>query len=394
MKTAVLQVADTGPLDSLVEMLQSAGYRCLTCGLTLRALLKDLGCDMVLSNKDLVRGGSYEAPAFELGEATVDDMKTCDLFVDVKGHRNYAAVACNWPKLRNRILWYRINGGKPEHVVNAHGDHGDEVNPPCPVLTPDRWYGLEYEDCTRCHGTGSLGVETDDEYQLHTIDEQGRKIVSCYDCMGSGEVKVDWYSVPRYVCWPPFVRMADYDYPRPFAQRDKYEPPMCLVHNFQGWGYGALLPVAQELGVRVYGLRSPDGLLSHKEVKVRLSNALAYVHFKSSDAPGYALYEALSAACPVVCTRRLIWKNRMEDLLIPGKTCYVFDRPTHDPISPEEVQEVRRELDEILKTLAIPHMNQQIGEAGKRRLKELMWSKDNPDDVASFRDFLTRNYGG
>lgn len=360
MKTAILQVADSGPLDSLVEMLQSVGYRCYLCGPNLRDALKRLGCDTVLANEDLVKNEGYEKPSFELGEATPADMETCDLYVDVKAHRNYDRLARSswWHNLRGKVLWYRINGGKPEHVVNSRGDMGDEINPPCPVLTPNQWYR---------------------------------------EALGQSLFK--W----KYACWPPFVRMADYDYPRPFdpslerasiCLRQKYAAPMCLVHNFQGWGYGPLLEVAREFGVKVHGLRSPDGLLQHREVRVRLSDCLAYVHLKSSDAPGYALYEALSAACPVVCTRRLIWKNRMENLLIPGETCYVFDRPTHDPICPEEVAEVRLELGEALRLLSSPQENQRVGENGRKKLRELMWSKDKAEDVASLKDFFFRNFPG
>lgn len=121
---------------------------------------------------------------------------------------------------------------------------------------------------------------------------------------------------------------------------------------------------------------------------------MSSVHLKSSDAPGYSLYEALSSACPVVCTRRLIWKNRMEDLLIPGETCFVFDRPAHDPICDEEVAEVRKELGDALKALSSSQENRRVGENGRKKLGELMWSKDKPEDVQSLKDFMTRNFGG
>lgn len=374
MKTAILQVADTGPLDSLVEMLQSVGYRCYTCGPNLRNVLKALGCDTVLANSDLVRNEGYEPPAFDLHEATPADMESCDLYVDVKAHRNYERVTgiCGYRNLRGKVLWYRINGGRPEHVINERGDMGDEVNPPCPVLTPNQWY------------------------------TKTELFLSAKQVGSEGSVAIMRPSMPfdrSYACWPPFVGMEGYDYPRPHTPgnlraRKKYAQPLCLVHNFEGWGYGRLLEVAKEFGVRIHGLRSPDGLLSHREVRVHLSDALTYVHLKSSDAPGYSLYEALSAACPVVCTRRLIWKNRMEELLVPGETCYVFDRPTHDPICPEEVAEVRKELGDALKALSSPQENRRVGENGREKLKSLMWSKGNPEDVASLASFLSRNFGG
>lgn len=388
MKTAILQVADSGPLDSLVEMLSSVSYSCYLCGPNLRDALRKLGCDTVLANADLVKNEGYEPPAFPLGEAQPDDMYSADLYVDVKAHRNYPKVVEGWPNLRGKVLWYRINGGRPEHVVNARGDQGDEVNPPCPVLTPNQWYMLR-SHCDTC------GRVSDKEMsEPHFPDNRGSW------CHGRVEM-YSWHD-KSYACWPPFVGMADYEYPRPKdparaktpVRNDKYTSPICLVHNFEGWGYGRLLEVAQEFGVRIHGLRSPDGLLQHREVRVQLADALAYVHLKSSDAPGYSLYEALSAACPVVCSRRLIWKNRMEDLLIPGETCYVFDRPTHDPICAEEVAEVRAELGAALKALSSSQENRRIGENGRRRLKDLMWSKDRPEDVASLKNFFARNYGG
>lgn len=81
----------------------------------------------------------YENP-FYLPLADPNMMQTTDLFVDVKAHQTYHRIIEKWPNLKNKVLWYRINGGKPEHVIDKRGDHGDEVNPPCPVLTPNQWY--------------------------------------------------------------------------------------------------------------------------------------------------------------------------------------------------------------------------------------------------------------
>jgi len=354
MKTAILNVADTGPLDSLVEMLQSVGYRCLLPDAGLRDALKRQGCNMVLDPRSLQRNEGYDPPHFQLGEATVADTETCDLLVCVKAHQNYAKIVSSWPDLRGRILWYRINGGRPEHVVNARGDHGDEVRPPCSILTPNQWYA-------------------------------------------SGDYRNNVDRDHSYVCWPPFVTAGDYDYPRVNTegkrQHQGYTNPLCLVHNLRGWGYGEpLAGVVEEFGIRCHGVGSPHGLIQHREVRVKLAEALAYVHLKSSDAPGYSLYEALASACPVVCTRRLIWKNRMEDLLIPGETCYVFDRPTHDPICAEELAEIRVELRAALKALSSSQENRRVGENGRRKLRELMWSKDKAEDVESLKSFFARNF--
>lgn len=365
MKQAILQVADSGPLDSLVEMLSSVGYECYLPSRSLKDALKSLGCDNISDITTLVKNEGYELPRENLKEASLLDMDSCDLYVDVKGHRNGPKVWKTWPRLRDRTLWYRINGGKPEHVVNKRGDMGDEVSPPCPVLTPNQWYHHQ--------GLWSNGPVTT-------------------------ERKYPWWG-KSYCCWPPFVGFEDYSFPRPHSwqagnvHRDsRYTAPICLVHNFQGWGYGALLEVAREFGTRIHGKGSPDGLIQHREVKVQLSQVLCYLHLKSSDAPGYALYEALASACPVVCSRRLIWKNRMEELLVPGETCYVFDRPTHDPISQEEVEECRKEIGYAMKSLSNSQENVRVGENGRRKLLSLMWSKDRLADVASLKSFFARNF--
>lgn len=359
MKTAILQVADSGPLESLVVMLNSVGYTCLTPSEAVKGKLRSLGCDTVVDIAGLVENWGYDPP-LELGRANLWDMDTCDLYVDVKAHRNGPKVWTHWPKLRGKTLWYRINGGKPEHVVRSDGlDCGDEVNPPCPVLTPNQWYRELFAEW----------------------DETVSKIK---------DVATPW----AYACWPPFYRWEDYQHSRDpsYHNRHRYDPPLCLIHNIEGWGYKDLIPPLAALGVRFFGRGAPDGLINHREVPVRLSKALAMVHLKSSDAPGYALYEALASGCPVICTRRLIWRNRMEDLLIPGQTCLVFDRETHDALSSQDVVECTKEVRIALDHLSVPENNQRIGEAGRARLKELMWSEYNPADVASLKAFIRRNF--
>jgi hypothetical protein len=342
MKTAVLQVADVGPLDSLVLMLRHAGYRCLLPSKKLQAELRSLGCDTVLDVDDLVRGGSYDPPAFPLDRA--DALRPGDLYVSVKAHRDYAKVVGRWPHLRGRVLWYRINGGRPEHVVNERGDHGDEVNPPCPVLTPNQWYGL-----------GQLGDYTD----------------------------------RFYACWPPFVRWDDYQVDCRVVNT-LHSHPMCLVHNVAGWGYGPLVKPLTDLGVCIFGSGSPYGEVAHKFVPEMLTRTLAYVHLKSNDAPGYAIYEAMAAGCPVVVPRRLIWRCRMGALLEEGVTCLCFDRETHDPLSPEDVGDCTREVKSHLVMLRDPEYNRAVGLAGRERLKSVMWREDR--DGPAFCEWMGRMF--
>ena len=341
---AICQVADTGPLESLAVMLRAISIEPVLPNRAIRDRLRAIGCDTVLEISDLVRSWGYEQP-FEMAEAGLNDMRRRDvIYVDVKAHRSYAKVVKEWTNLEGRVLWYRINGGKPEHVINERGDHGDEVNPPCPVLTPNQWY-----------------------------HEQGYKTA--------------------YAFWPPFHRVHEYHEKRIHDNhnKNKYDNPICLLHNANGWGYGALIDVMRErFGLRIHGVGSPDGLINHREVSIRLSSALCMIHLKSSDAPGYAIYEALAAACPIICTRRLIWRCRMEELLIPGETCLVFDRETHDGLTAEDVVNCTNEVAQHIKTLSNIDENRRIGEAGCAKLKELMWSATK--DALALVDFFKRNF--
>lgn len=109
MKTAICQVADTGPLESLVIMLESAGYRCVLPNTELRNDLRALGCDTVVDVDQLVNGMGYDRPR-PLMEVGSDKMSEADLFVEIKAHRNAAKIWSRWPGLK--ILFYKINGGR------------------------------------------------------------------------------------------------------------------------------------------------------------------------------------------------------------------------------------------------------------------------------------------
>ena len=339
MKVAILQVADTGPLESLVIMLRSVGYECFSPDERLKGELRRLGCDTVLDIQGLVENWGYTQP-MHLPEATISMMQSAALYVDIKGHRNGPKVWSRWPNLKDKTLWYRINGGQPEHVIKPSGeDCGDEANPPCPILTPNLWY------------------------DGHT---------------------------QAFADWPPFYRFNDY-YPK-HGRSHSYTNPICLIHNLVGWGYGPLVQNIREMGVKFYGRGSPDDLIPHSHVASTLSSALAMVHLKSSDAPGYAIYEGLAAGCPLIVSKRLIWRNRMQELLIPGETCLTFDRETHDSLDGDDVARCSMEISEALKELAAPATNSRIGMAGRAKLQELMWSDKKQEDIQSLGSFMERMF--
>jgi len=425
-RLAILQVADTGPLESLVVMLRAVGYECALPDERLKATLRRVGCDTVLDVSNLVRGWGYDPP-MPLPYAGVADMSRTDaIYVDVKGHRNGPLVERHWPNLRGRVLWYRINGGKPEHVIRRCDDCkrrnamrervaekiieptvqqlidtgilpqpmtkpavdwpenslcprcedcGDEVNPPCPVLTPNQWYHQW------------------DLRHWRVYRDPETSLASCDVCK-TGEAGLDDEACKSYTCWPPFVRFGDY-YDKHqrigFITPRTTASPICLIHNVNGWGYRDLVDPMRGLGVRVYGNGSPDGLINHSTIPQELSSALAMVHLKSSDAPGYAIYECLASACPLICTRRLIWRCRMEGLLVPGETCLVFDRETHEGLTPEDVTSCTAEVAGHLAKLKNQDYNRQIGLAGYNRLREVMWREDR--DADGLRKFMRRNFG-
>lgn len=324
-------------------MLRSVGYQCYFPSKQIQDEMHRIGCDTVYSVDWLVRAWGYEPP-LRLPDADIRMMDSADLFVDVKGVRSYDKIVNRWPHLDGRVLWYRINGGEPEHVIRNDGfDCGDERNPPCPILTPNRWY-----------------------------KEEGP------------------WSDRSYSCWPPFYRYDEYYLVN--GRSTQYTNPICLIHNLQGWGYGALTDSMRQLGVKCYGNGSPDGLIQHSEIPKALSTAKAMVHLKSSDAPGYALLEGLAAGCPLVVTRRLIWRSHMEDLFIPGENCFVFDRETHDGLSEQDVKNCTREVSVALGMLSEVDCNQRIGMAGREHLGKLMWSERSEEDVGTFRAFMERNF--
>lgn len=380
-KSAILQVADTGPLESLVSMLDSIGYVCHVPDRELRNKLREIGCDTVLAQEDLVKGMGYEYPEWNgqrLPEVGPSFMKSADLYVDIKAHRCYSKVVATWPNLKNKVLWYRINGGEPEHVINDRGDHGDEVDPPCPLVTPNQWYNYQ-RFCARCKWGRSSGLMLFNG--------------TCPKCGGKDWINTSWKA---YCMWPEFVKFSEYSHQRTDPvdrpNHDRFHSPICLIHNVGGWGYRDMINPVRDLGVKIFGVGSPDGLIDHKAVKIRLRTTVAMVHLKSNDAPGYALYEAMASSCPIILPRRLIWRCKMHEMFQPGHNCLVFDRETHDPLTQDEVRICTREIEDAITQLSDPKENKRIGTAGKETLMKLMWSRFKLSDVDSFREFMNQHF--
>jgi hypothetical protein len=337
MKLAICQVADAGPLESLAVMLRSAGYEPHIPNDTLRHLLKCAGCDTVFDPKALTAGMGYDPVDFP--EATPDDVSRCDLYVDIKAHRNGPKLWNVWPHFEGRTLWYRINGGKPE--ITAKG--GDEVNLTIPILTPNLWY-------------------RDND---------------------------NWGGM-AYACWPPFAKWEQYQTTR----RLEKTAAICLIHNLKGWGLSEIAGILRDRlgsdGIRFYGAGSPDDVLQHSEVPELLRSAICLFSPKTSDCPGYSLYEALAAACPILLPRRLIERMRMEELFEHGETCVCFGDPYQTDWEGANAEACAQEILDSLEWLGALHENRRIGRAGRDRLRKLMWNEERDGD--SFRAWMATHF--
>src|SRR5262245_3703084 len=348
IKSAILQVTHPHSLESLVHMFQAVGIECLLPNDACRSELLRCGCDTVVDVDRFYQAWDIE-PRYRLNTVPPGALRRRDtLYVDIKAHRNGPRLWRYYPNLEANTLWYRINGGRPCNVPGK----GDEINPPCPVLTPDRWFSR-------------LGQP---EVPQATLNKS-------------------------YSFWPPFVRWEDFQ-----TARRPHESPVCLVHNVSGWGYNELgdhlSAPAGPIRLRRYGgYGSPDGLLSYKEVPRTLSEALCLVHLQGQDCPGYALYEAIASACPVVVSRCFTGRWCMAgELFVEGETCLCFDRDYADGERAVDFPACAREAEGAIERLQDRELNQQIGEAARVRLSNIMWGRYPDYDHASLRSFLERMY--
>lgn len=341
MPTAIVQVGHPSSLDSYVHMLRAVGWRVKVPGDNLRDALKNAGLDTVISAAGMAAGWGGTLATGPHDEARVTDMRRDDVvYLDTKAHRNAEKVLARWPNLAGRILWSRINGGEPVNVR----DKGEEVDPPCPVMTPDLWYGLPDKP----------------------------------------------WSDRSYACWPPFLNWDKHQLPRATT----FGRPICLVHNVGGYGYGLIGDeLRKSIGLFVYGgWGSPDGVVMHAALPQRLRRALCYVHLKSVDAPGYAVYEALASACPVVVPGRFIRRCMAQELLEPGVTCLTFDDEEKD-FNDDDTARLAAEAAAAVERLRDPELNAAIGTAGRERMLKLMWSRNARSSTDDLSRFLRQHFG-
>ena len=348
MKLAILQMADTPQIESSAVMLRHAGYEVKVCGTQLRNAIQKTGCDTVLAVQSMLDAG-YDALDPTIKEASLDDMERCDLFCEIKV-RNVEKIWSRWPRLRGKTAWWRVNGARPEHVIKPDGkgnmeDCGNEMDPPCPVISANLWYGTE-------------------EY-----NKQGR----------------------NYVFWPPYPRAAEYD---PSRRKDliRMDNPFCLCHGINGWGFYAILARCAALGVNVYGVNAPMGVIHHSKVPNLVPNGLAMVHIKSVDCPGWAIYESMLGGCPIVVARLLINRMRGQELFKEGSTCLAFGMPGDETgRGPMEFDQCVLEIATAIDKLKDPDYNRKIGFAGRERLLKLIWSVDR--DGPGFKAYMERVFG-
>lgn len=342
-----MQMSDTPQVESSAVMLRHAGYEVKVCGSQLRDELKRIGGDCVVSVQSAVSSGCDPLDP-TIGEASLSDVDRCDLFCDIKIN-NLHAVLNRWPKLEGRLVFWRVNGARPEHVRRPDGrggviDCGDETNPPCPAITANLWYGKP-------------------EY-----NREGR----------------------NYVFWPPYPRQSDYDPSR----RDKlrgYANPFCLCHNVRGWGYREIVDVCvRRVGLDIYGHGSPAGPIPHSAVPDLVAHGLCTVHLKGSDCPGWALYESLLGGCPVVVARWLVARSAMGELFDDETCCLFSPIPDETGRGDPRFDDCVEEIVGHCKRLRLPKYNRQVGMAGRERLLSLMWNVER--DGPGFVEYMRRTF--
>jgi hypothetical protein len=366
MKLAVLQMADEPQIVSTAAMLRVAGYdEIKVCGSKLREELLRAGCDTVLAVKSMQDMG-YDPLDSRYGEATPDDMKRCDLFVEIKV-RNVPKIVKRWPRLEGKIVWQRVNGAQAEICPKG----GDEVHLPCPIITACLWYALD-------------PTAMPDANVLY----EGCPKLTSYPNAPKGP---NWGGM-AYTFWPPYPRSAEYDR-IDRSKLTKYGPPFCIAHSARAWGYSQIIDQCVAMGVSIYGNNAPHGQISHRTVSRLTATGQSLVHLKSVDCPGWALYEAMLSGCPVVVGRLLNSRMLAYELLKDGETCYEFGVPASEEFGRGDMafEKCVSDIELAVKRLHDPDANRRIGEAGRAKLNSIMWNESR--DGQGFCEFMKKHFG-
>lgn len=332
MKTAVLHIPQSDCEPAMAEMLQAAGYAPLGIGRDLARLI----------NKAGVRPGVASTLKPQAG---MNELRRCDLFVTVK-HYNLPLLEGAFPFLKGKILWFDINGGEPGVYIDAAPQKTYPWTVPVPYVSANKRYA---------EGTKTNG--------------------------------------PRYVCWPPLVESEKERHLNLAHRREVTGSPICLVHNVYYWGYGwAVDDLRERVGLKAYGSHgSPDGLRPPGEVPDMLRTTVCYVHLKSHDCPGYSLYRALLAACPIVLTRQFVEFTGFTDLYVDGETCLMVDDDADLKFPARSNLLVNRFVAAIDRLRKDQDLAKHVAGQGRRRLVDLMWHPDR--DGPGFKKFLQANFG-
>ena len=204
---------------------------------------------------------------------------------------------------------------------------------------------------------------------------------------GYPTVTSNFYIKNAFTTYVPYFNRFDME---PRGRLDTFEKPIGFLHGGYGWGFARYFPLLKE-HVDVWGWRSPCGLLPQFGVKQKLAKTLAFVHMKSNDAPGYALYEAFASAVPIIVPRFFVENCRFQDLFIDGETCLMFDN--NDVEALRETKEQRKgvisQIVGLLDRLRDPEENYRIGVNGLFKWRELTrWTPEKRD---KFAEYLKQN---
>lgn len=370
---ALCRISDTEPLMSILPMLEGAGYDCVLPDRRLRDQIRGLGCRNVDEFSDMHRSWGAELPPARLREIGPNDVKHCQLYVDVNGNLNGPKVWKVWPNLKDRVLTYFINGGEPRLT----DDKGDCQTPTTPMATtaqhyrstlfcPNKHWNVEAFSCD--DPPNVRGYWTNRELSFPT--NQDGKWCCPHGC--GPLIRSPWLD-KVYVFYPMFTR---HDRVKPRAY-DKYTAPVSFVHNCLSWGCQSFVEPARKLGVKAYGGgNSPDGLVKHEDCFKVLQSALCTVYLKGGGAVDYSILEPMACGVPTTFHWSYPHHCRLHDLLEPGVTCLVWKD--------------EYEMGECIDRLYNPKENRRIGEAGRERMQQVTWNAER--DGGGFNAFMRRMF--